>query len=167
MAYSAPNDHTGSIGGPMVSAPVIFCAVELPGGPCSEWLSDRKPTGSRPWRESQMSVQLNHTIVACRDQQRSASFLTEILGLPAATKFGHFLVVTTANGVSLDFSEADGDITAQHYAFLIGEADFDEIFGRITARGITHWADPRGTRPGEINRNDGGRGVYFEDQTVT
>jgi catechol 2,3-dioxygenase-like lactoylglutathione lyase family enzyme len=29
-----------------------------------------------------VSVQLNHTIVACRDQQRSASFLTGILGLP-------------------------------------------------------------------------------------
>jgi catechol 2,3-dioxygenase-like lactoylglutathione lyase family enzyme len=28
-----------------------------------------------------MSVQLNHTIVSCRDQQRSAEFLTGILGL--------------------------------------------------------------------------------------
>ena len=110
-----------------------------------------------------MSVELNHTIVTCRDQQRSASFLTEILGLPAATKFGHFLVVNTDNGVSLDYSEADGDITAQHYAFLIGEDEFDAIFGRITERGITHWADPRRTRPGEINHNDGGRGVYFAD----
>ena len=25
------------------------------------------------------------------------------------------------------------------------------------------WADPRGARPGEINDNDGGRGVYFQD----
>ena len=30
-------------------------------------------------------------------------------------------------------------------------------------RGLQHWADPRGARPGEINRNDGGRGVYFQD----
>jgi hypothetical protein len=28
------------------------------------------------------SVQLNHTIVSCRDRQRSAAFLTAILGLP-------------------------------------------------------------------------------------
>jgi len=110
-----------------------------------------------------MSVQLNHTIVACRDQQRSASFLTEILGLPAATKFGHFLVVDTDNGVSLDYAETDREITTQHYAFLIGEDDFDAIFGRITERQIQHWADPRRTRPGEINHNDGGRGVYFAD----
>jgi catechol 2,3-dioxygenase-like lactoylglutathione lyase family enzyme len=110
-----------------------------------------------------MSVQLNHTIVACRDQQRSASFLTEILGLPAATKFGHFLVVDTDNGVSLDYAETDREITTQHYAFLIGEDDFDAIFGRITERQIQHWADPGQTRPGEINHNDGGRGVYFAD----
>ena len=33
-----------------------------------------------------MSVQLNHTIVSCRDQQRSAAFLTGILGLPPALR---------------------------------------------------------------------------------
>jgi len=110
-----------------------------------------------------MGVQLNHTIVACRDQERSAAFLTEILGLPAPTRFGHFTVVATDNGVSLDFSQTDGDIKAQHYAFLIGEEDFDAIFGRITGQGLPYWADPGKRRPGEINRNDGGRGVYFSD----
>jgi catechol 2,3-dioxygenase-like lactoylglutathione lyase family enzyme len=110
-----------------------------------------------------VSVELNHTIVACRDQQRSASFLTEILGLAAATRFGRFLVVGTDNGVSLDYAETDREIATQHYAFLIGEDDFDAIFGRITGRHIEHWADPGRTRPGEINHNDGGRGVYFAD----
>lgn len=110
-----------------------------------------------------MSVQLNHTIVACRDRQRSAAFLTEILGLPAATRFGRFLVVATDNGVSLDYAETDSEIATQHYAFLIGEDDFDAIFGRINDREIPFWADPGKTRPGVINRNDGGRGVYFAD----
>ena len=110
-----------------------------------------------------MSVQLNHTIVACRDQRRSATFLAEILGLPAPARFGRFLVVGTDNGVSLDFAATDRDITTQHYAFLIGEEDFDVIFGRITQQGLPHWADPGQKRPGEINRNDGGRGVYFAD----
>ena len=110
-----------------------------------------------------MAVQLNHHIVWCRDQQRSATFLTELLGLPAATRFGPFLVVDLENGVSLDYHDTDDDITPQHYAFLIGEDEFDEIFGRITERGLDHWADPSRSRPGQINRNDGGRGVYFED----
>jgi catechol 2,3-dioxygenase-like lactoylglutathione lyase family enzyme len=110
-----------------------------------------------------MSVQLNHTIVSCRDQQRSAAFLAEILGLPPATRFGHFLVVEADNHVSLDFSETSGEITAQHYAFLVGEEDFNASFGRIRERGLTYWADPGQTRREEINTRDGGRGLYFED----
>ncbi len=110
-----------------------------------------------------MTVELNHTIVQCRDKQRSAAFLTEILGLPDPVRFGPFLVVEVDNGASLDFDESDGKIARQHYAFLIGEDDFDEIFSRIRDRGLQYWADPFKSRPGEINRNDGGRGVYFDD----
>jgi catechol 2,3-dioxygenase-like lactoylglutathione lyase family enzyme len=110
-----------------------------------------------------MTVQLNHTIVAARDKQRSATFLTEILGLPEATRFGPFLVVEVDNGASLDFHDTEGEITPQHYAFLIGEDDFDVIFGRIQERGLDYWADPFKSRPDEINHNDGGRGVYFDD----
>jgi catechol 2,3-dioxygenase-like lactoylglutathione lyase family enzyme len=72
-----------------------------------------------------VTVQLNHTIVQCRDKQRSATFLTEILGLPEPKQFGPFLVVELANGASLDFDETDDDnVHIQHYAFLIGEDDF-------------------------------------------
>jgi catechol 2,3-dioxygenase-like lactoylglutathione lyase family enzyme len=110
-----------------------------------------------------MSIQLNHTIVSCRDQQRSATFLTELLGLPAPKPFGPFLVVELSNEVSLDFYERDGEITPQHYAFLISEDDFDRIFGRIRERGLEYWADPGQHQAGEINHRDGGRGVYFED----
>ena len=90
-------------------------------------------------------------------------FLTDILGLPEATSFGPFLVVELDNGVSLDFAESEVDIASQHYAFLITEAEFDEIFARIRGRGIDYWADPDRSRPGTINRRDGGRGLYFED----
>jgi catechol 2,3-dioxygenase-like lactoylglutathione lyase family enzyme len=110
-----------------------------------------------------VSVQLNHTIVSCRDQQRSAAFLTEILGLPQATRFAHFLVVEADNGVSLDFSETTGVITPQHYAFLVGEEDFDAAFARIEGRDLPYWADPGQTQAGVINHRDGGRGLYFED----
>ena len=110
-----------------------------------------------------MTVRLNHTIVAARDKQRSAAFLTEILGLPDAKPFGPFSVVEVDNGASLDFHDTEGEITPQHYAFLIEEDDFDEIFGRIRERKLPYWADPFKRQSGEINRNDGGRGVYFDD----
>jgi catechol 2,3-dioxygenase-like lactoylglutathione lyase family enzyme len=110
-----------------------------------------------------MAVQLNHTIVHSHDRRESAAFLSEVLGLPSPVPFGPFLTVETANGVTLDFIDAEGDITSQHYAFLISETEFDEIFGRIQERGLQYWADPGRDRQGSINHNDGGRGVYFED----
>jgi catechol 2,3-dioxygenase-like lactoylglutathione lyase family enzyme len=110
-----------------------------------------------------MPVQLNHTIVRVRDKQESATFLAEILGLPAPTSFGPFLVVQVDNGVSLDFADDHGPAIPQHYAFLVSEPGFDEILARIRERDLPYWADPFKHRPGEINTNDGGRGVYWED----
>ena len=110
-----------------------------------------------------MAVQLNHTIVSARDSKASAAFLSDILGLDHPVDFGPFAMVETDNEVSLDFIDAEGEITPQHYAFLISEAEFDEIFGRIRERGLSYWADPGQTQPGAVNHRDGGRGVYFED----
>lgn len=110
-----------------------------------------------------MTVQLNHAIVWCRDKQRSASFLAEMLGRPEPKPWGPFHIVGVDNDVSLDFHDTDGEIASQHYAFLIGEHEFDDVYGRIRERRLEHWADPMQSRAGEINRNDGGRGVYFED----
>lgn len=108
-------------------------------------------------------VQLNHTIVHSRDNLASATFLAEILGLAPPRSFGPFQVVDTENGVSLDFISTDEKLIIEHYAFLVSEPAFDEIFARIKARGLDYWADPHLGAKGEINRHDGGRGCYFLD----
>ena len=110
-----------------------------------------------------MAVELNHTIVHASDREATAAFLTEILGLPEPTPYGPFLVVQVDNGVSLDVMADSGAISPQHYAFLVSEDSFDAIYGRIKERGLDHWADPMHRGPGEINTNDGGRGVYWDD----
>lgn len=109
-----------------------------------------------------MAVQLNHTIVSARDSAASATFVCEVLGLASPGRSGPFLTVQLDNGVTLDFIQEDGEITPQHYAFLVSEPEFDQIFGRIRERGIPHWADPGRRQPDRINHDDGGRGVYFE-----
>jgi catechol 2,3-dioxygenase-like lactoylglutathione lyase family enzyme len=109
-----------------------------------------------------MPIKLNHTIIHARDKRASANFLAEVLGLPEPTTFGPFLVVQVDNEVSLDFVD-DPEPHPQHYAFLVSEPEFDAVFGRIRERGLTYWADPGRSRPGEINTNDGGRGVYWDD----
>lgn len=109
-----------------------------------------------------MTVQLNHTVVWCSDKMRSSAFLADILGVSPPHPFFHFMVVDLDNAVSLDFMQKIGTVSRQHYAFLIDEGRFDSVFDRVRAAGA-FWADPARSRPGEINRNDGGRGVYFED----
>jgi extradiol dioxygenase family protein len=109
-----------------------------------------------------MPVQLNHTIVAASDRWASARFLAELLGRPEPTAYGPFAVVELDNEVSLDFMD-DEHVHARHYAFLVSEEEFDAIFGRIRARGLEFWADPFQQQPGEINTQDGGRGLYWHD----
>ena len=110
-----------------------------------------------------MGVQLNHTIVWCRDEVRSAAFLAEVLGRPAPTRYGPFQIVELDNGVSLDFHETEGEIAPQHYAFLIDDETFAAVFTRIRAHNLPYWADPGKSRPQEVNHNDGGSGLYFDD----
>ena len=109
-----------------------------------------------------MPVQLNHTIALATDPEASAALLSEMLGLGSPRRWGPFHEVPLENGVTIDFLDAGGQpILGIHYAFLVTEAEFDEIFGRIKERGIDYYADPHKEHPGEINTNDGGRGVYW------
>jgi extradiol dioxygenase family protein len=109
-----------------------------------------------------MPVELNHTIVHSHDKKTSATFLAEILGLGSPGTFSHFVTVEVANGVSLDFDNAD-EVRPQHYAFLVEDEEFDPIFERVKARGITFYAYPGHQDPGQINTRRGGRGFYFND----
>lgn len=110
-----------------------------------------------------MTAQLNHTIVWCTDKHASSAFMAEMLGLPDPVPFAHFMVIPLDNGVSMDFMEKEGPIALQHYAFLVDDAKFDAGMTKIAEKGLTYWADPARSRPNEINRHWGGRGVYFED----
>ena len=110
-----------------------------------------------------MTIQFNHTILYAHDSEASATFLAEMLGLPAPARWGPFVVVKTDNGTNLDYMDTDGEIASQHYAFLVDESDFDAIFARIRARKLRYWADPAQKQQGQINHRDDGRGLYFED----
>lgn len=111
-----------------------------------------------------MSVELNHTIVWATDREASAEFLAAILGVPLGPVTGPFRPLELANGVTLDFANSDEPrVRGQHYAFLVGDDEFDAAMARLTRSGAAYWADPAHRRPGEINQWNGGRGVYFAD----
>ena len=110
-----------------------------------------------------MHVQLDHTIVYARDKYESAGFLAEILGLPAPTPVAHFVAVEVDHELTLDFADHPGEIEPHHYAFRVGDSEFDAIFDRIVEGARPYWADPSRSRPGEIRRHGRSRGFYFED----
>ena len=113
-------------------------------------------------REDDMAVELNHTIIPATDKWRSAKFLADILGLEAGPEWSHFVPLRTSNGVTLDFAEA-AEFRRQHYAFLVGEQEFDTALSRIKSAGIAYYADFNRDGRGEINHLYGGRGFYFDD----
>jgi hypothetical protein len=73
----------------------------------------------------------------------AARFVAEMLGLPAPSSVGPFAVVQVGD-TSLDFVDSSEEIASQHYAFLVEEDEFDQIFARIRERGLTYWPIPSG-----------------------
>ncbi|HKV14626.1 MAG TPA: VOC family protein [Reyranella sp.] len=110
-----------------------------------------------------MAPKLNHTIVAAHDRKASAVFLSELLGLSPPILLGPFAAVTVGDELTMDFMDSEDEIRTQHYAFLVSETEFDQIFARIEERQMPYWADPHRKKRDRINHWDDGRGVYFED----
>jgi len=118
-----------------------------------------------------MAIRLDHTIVPAEDKLASAEFFAEIFGLKV--KRGYFAQVQVNESLTLDFADEaepwggpgfDPAIgRSNHYAFHVGEAEFEEIFARLKAKGIPYGSEPDEHTNGGIYTRRGGRGLYFED----
>jgi catechol 2,3-dioxygenase-like lactoylglutathione lyase family enzyme len=114
-------------------------------------------------KELRMTATFNHTIIAATDRDESARFYRELLELREAPSWGVFTNLQLDDGVLLQFAEPGVEIQMNHYAFLVDDDLFDRAYRRLRDFKIEHWADPQMRRPGEINTEHGGRGVYFKD----
>lgn len=110
-----------------------------------------------------MPATFNHTIIASVDRAVSAAFYRDVLDAADAPSWGPFVNLQLDGGVLLQFAEPPVEIQMQHYAFLVDDDLFNRSYDLLIDRGIEHWADPQMRRPGEINHEHGGRGVYFKD----
>ncbi len=118
-----------------------------------------------------MAIRLDHTIVPAKDKMASAEFFAEIFGL--SVRPGYFAQVQVNESLTLDFADApepwggpgfDPRVgQSHHYAFHVGEAEFEAIFSRVKAKGIPYGSGPDHHADGRINTRRGGRGFYFED----
>jgi catechol 2,3-dioxygenase-like lactoylglutathione lyase family enzyme len=110
-----------------------------------------------------VSVRFDHVAIAAHDRHTSAAFLADLLGLAEPTSWGPFTSVSLDDGVHLDYAEPGIEFPGQHYALLVSDDVFDRALEGIKGSGMAFWADPGMRRPGEVNTNHGGRGVYFDD----
>ena len=113
-----------------------------------------------------MAIRLNHTIVAAHDKETAAKFLSEILGLSTPSLVGPFAAVRVSDDTSLDYIDADGEITSQHYAFLVDENEFDEIFERIRKRHLTYFG-PTQAAASATRSTPGTAGAAYTSTTRT
>jgi catechol 2,3-dioxygenase-like lactoylglutathione lyase family enzyme len=107
-----------------------------------------------------MNIWLDHTIVPSKDKEGAARFFARIMGLTYEGAHGHFAPVKVNDQLTMDFDDAD-EFISNHYAFHIGDEEFDAIFERVKAEGIPYGSGPRSADDMQINNRRGGRGFYF------
>ena len=110
-----------------------------------------------------MTITLNHTIVRASDKEAAARSFAEIFGLRFQGSRGHFAPVRVNDTLTLDFADAKGNIASQHYAFHVGDTEFDEILQRVKDAGLAFGSAPWSLEDGQLNDWNGGRGFYYTD----
>jgi catechol 2,3-dioxygenase-like lactoylglutathione lyase family enzyme len=109
-----------------------------------------------------MTIVLDHTIVPAHDNDASARFFARIFGLPYEGAVSHFAPVRVNDTLVLDFDTRER-FDWQHYAFKVGDAEFDGIFQRVEDAGLAYGSGPFSPDDMTINHRGDGRGFYFKD----
>ena len=109
-----------------------------------------------------MAIRLDHVIVPSRNPVEGAKFLAGLLHVPWAESHGNFSPVYVNETLTFDFADRDR-FESHHFCFHVSDSEFDAIFGRIQAAGITYRSRPRGENDMQINTRLGGKNVYWED----
>jgi catechol 2,3-dioxygenase-like lactoylglutathione lyase family enzyme len=109
-----------------------------------------------------MTIVLNHTIVPARDKEASAKFFARIFGLKYEGPMSHFAPVRVNDGLTFDF-DTDTSFESHHYAFMVSDAEFDAIFGRIKEDRVAYGNLPSSPDNMTVNEARGGKRIYFRD----
>ena len=89
-----------------------------------------------------MSITLNHTIVPKKDKESAARFFARIFGLNYYGPMRHFAPVRVNNTDSFE---------PHHYAFHVGDSQFDTILQRVQEARIPYGSEPRSRENGQLN----------------
>lgn len=109
-----------------------------------------------------MFITLNHVLVPAHDKRASAQFFADMFG-PKSPGSPIALLTSSLSARRDSISPSMDHFEPHQFAFLVSEDDFDKIFARVREAGIEFSAGLMHQKTGQINHNDGGRGLYFRD----
>src|SRR4051812_6363560 len=95
---------------------------------------------------------LDHTIIPAYDKEASARWFAEIMGLEYKGPWGHFAPVKVDEYLSMDFDTAE-DFQPSHFAFIVTDPEFDDIFERVQVKKIVYGSGPFKPDDMEINHH--------------
>ena len=109
-----------------------------------------------------MGIGLDHVIVPSHNRFEGAKFLADLLRVPWEKSQGNFSPVYVNESLTVDFADRE-QFESHHLCFRVSDEEFDGIFGRIQAAGISYRSRPRGENDMQINTRLGGKNVYWQD----
>ena len=111
-----------------------------------------------------MPIELDHTIVPSHHKIASAKLLGELLDVPwAESGLGPFSPVYVNKGLTLDFIDTDESFPVYHFCFRVSQTEVDASLGRIQAAGIPYRGTVHGPMDMQINTDDGGNRIYWNE----
>jgi hypothetical protein len=110
-----------------------------------------------------MTIVLDHTIVPAHDKFASAKFFAELFGLSCGEPVGPFAPVRVNDSLTFDFDDRRKPSEVHHYAFKVGNEEFDAIFGRVKTRDLAYGSGPYSNDNMQVGEFNGGRVVYFKE----
>jgi catechol 2,3-dioxygenase-like lactoylglutathione lyase family enzyme len=120
-----------------------------------------------------MAVKLNHLIVPAKDKVAAAQLFAEVFGLKVKPSQGRFAQVPLDEHLTIDFADDEHtrgilhfvpeQLESHHYAFHVTDEEFDEIFGRVKAKGLAYGSGPTSDTDGQVANRRGGRALYFRE----
>lgn len=109
-------------------------------------------------------MDLDHTIIPVKDKEAASQLMARIMGwefLGISGYQGHVRVNDTLV-IRFDDREADVEKKPLHFAFHVGDEEFDAILERLGAEGLKHGTSPRDMNM-QWNELHGGRRTFFLD----
>ena len=114
-----------------------------------------------------MTIVLDHTIVAAKDQAEAVAFYVKIFGFKDEGRLWDFAIVRVNETLTFDFLTSN-KVSTRHFAFAMEADEFERVFQRIKESGIPYGDGPSDVTnmkgPGETQGARGmGKAVYFRD----